>query len=246
MIKIEIIDTIYAELFNITFTHSAYETPLDKFLSRSLSIVPDEDTKQLFKEYKMDYRFFNNVLVCFVKSSLFAPPAPDPKVPSVTIDASTKIRFLIKNSSDFFAKTFVTAQSNKKIYQFSNKVNNSSGTDTFLSAPVEGYNSANDYSQGTIVSDGSNLYGTVKTVLAASSISLTNTSFWEKLTPLEQVVSNADLQDAAIVKTDENCLAVIDMYKSVTTQPYSFFDTSDKLFDPAPSFKIKFKSTLKF
>jgi hypothetical protein len=246
MIIIETIDTTYSELFNITFAHSAYETPLDKFLSGSLSIMPDNDTLLLFKEYKMDYRFFNNVLVCFIKSSLFAPPATDPKIPTVTIDSSTKIRFLIKNSSDLFDKTFVTAQAKKKVYQFSNKVNNTSGSDTFLSAPVEIYNSANDFSQGTIVSDGTNLYGALKTALAASSIPLTNINFWEKLTPLEQVVNNADLQDAAIVQTDENCLAVIDMYKSVTTQPYSFFDTSDKLFDPAPSFKIKFRSTLKF
>jgi hypothetical protein len=244
MIKIESTNTIYSELFNVTFVHSGYETPLDKFISRSITVVPDEGTKQLFAEYKMSYRFFNNVLICFVQSSLFAPPAPDPKVPFMQIDNSTKIRFLIKNSGDFFDETFVTAGANKKIYQFSNKIMNASSTDIFLSAPVENYNSANDYSQGTIVQDGVNLFGALKT--AAGGIPLTNTIFWQKLTPVEQVVNNADLEDAAVVKADEDCLAVIDMFKSVTTPPYNFFDPGDKLLNPAPSFKIQFQSTLKF
>jgi hypothetical protein len=241
MTIIETTHTNYSELFKITLLHGAYEMPLDHFLAENLSIVPDESTKQLFTEYKLNYRFFNNTLICFVQSVLFAPPAP-----FMTIDGTSKIRFLVKINSDFYLKTFVTAQAQKKIYQFSNKTLNTTATETFLTAPVENFNPANDYSQGTIVSDGTNLFGALQTALAANSIPITNTNFWDNLSPLEQVVSNADLQDASVVKADEDCLAVIDMYKSVSTPPYRFFDTSDKILDPVPSFTIKFKSTLKF
>jgi len=246
MIKLESTDTIYSELFNITFDHSGYQTPLDKSVSRAISVVPDENTKQLFAQCKINYWFFDNVLICFVQSSLLAPPAPDPKVPFMQIDNSTKIRFLVKNTVDFFDKTFVTTGQGNKIYQFSNKNVNTTGTDIFLTAPVETFNSANDYNRGTIVQDGVNLFGALQNVLATAGIPLTDTNIWEKLTPLEQVVSNADLEDEAIVKADGDCLAVIDMFKSVTTAPYNFFDTGDKLLNPPRSFKIKFRSTFKF
>src|SRR5204862_7824992 len=115
MIKLESTDTIYSELFNITFEHGAYQTPLDKSVSRAISVVPDESTKQLFTQCKINYRFFDNVLICFVESSLLAPPAPNPKVPFMQIDNTAKIRFLVKNTSDFFDKTFVTTGQGNKI-----------------------------------------------------------------------------------------------------------------------------------
>jgi len=240
MIRIETTDTIYSELFTITFLHSGYETPLDKFLSGSISVAPDENTKKIFTEYKMNYRFFANTLVCFIQCAL---PASDPKTPFMKIDNDIKIRFLIKNSSDFFNKTFVTATANKKIYQFSNKANNVNGG-IFLTAPVENYNSAKDYNKGTIVQNGGNLFGTLQTVLAVKNIPLINTDFWEQLTPFEQVVNNADLQDAVVVNPEEDCLGVIDMFKNVATTSYQFFGTNDELINP--SFTIKFKSKLKF
>jgi hypothetical protein len=246
MIKLESTNTIYSELFNITFEHNSYQTPLDRSVARAISVVPDENTKQLFMQCKISYRFVDNVLICFVESSLLTPPAPNPKVPVMQIDNSAKIRFLVKNAEGFFDKTFVTTGQGNKIYQFSNKNVNTSGTDSFLTAPVETFNPANDYTRGTIVQNGVNLFGAHQNVLATSGIPLTDTNFWQKITPLEQVVSNADLEDATIVQADDDCLAVIDMFKSVTTAPYNFFDPGDKLLNPPRSFKIKFASTFKF
>ena len=241
---------MYSELFTVTFLHSAYKIGLDNFLSNVISVEPDNNTKQLFADYKMGYSFYNNVLICYLQSSLVAPPASQPKIPSVQIDDDIKMRFLIMNSSDFFNKTYVAAAGNKKIYQFSNKTDNVSGTTIFLSASVEKWSAAKDYDTGTVVQNTGKLYATLKAVLAADHINITNASFWKSLTPFEQVVSNADLQNAASVGIDDksidpnrNCFAVIDMYNSGTTSnKYRLFDNKDQLLDPAPSFTIKFKS----
>jgi hypothetical protein len=233
----------YRQLFNVVFDHSGYQTPMDNFLMKGISIVPDEDTQQLFTSYKMDYRFFNNVLICYMQCGLLSPPTPEPKIPFVTIDGNIKIRFLVRNSGDFFNKTFVVAAGSKKIYQFSNKINNVNLPDVFLTAPVESYAAANDYDQGTIVQNGGNMFTALKTVLAANGIAITDTNFWKQITGVDQVVNNADLQDAATVDTNEDCFAVIDLYNSGTTNSsYNLFGASKELFVPAPSFKIKFKS----
>ena len=206
-------------------------------------ITPDEDTMILFTHYGMGYRYFNDTLICFIQSKPFNLPAPDPKVPFINITGNIRVRFLLQNASDFFNKTYVTPAGNKKIYQFSNKISNIIGGTLFLTAPVENYITAKDYDTGTIVQDGGNLFATLKSVKAADNIAITNTSFWAQLEPVEQVVNNGDLQDASTVDTDKSCFAVIDMYNSgMTNSSYNLFDVSEKLFNPPPSFTIKFKS----
>src|SRR5437868_9439476 len=207
-VKLETINSIYRQLFTVKFLHNAYETTIENFLSSGISIGPDEDTKELFKNYKMNYGFYNNTLVCFTQCTFFNPPAPEPKIPSVKIDVDIKIRFLIKNSSDFFSKTYVVAAGNKKLYQFSNKINNTSGANIFLTAPVENHVTAKDYDTGTIVQDGGNLFLSLKAVATADNIAISNTAFWKQLQAVEQVVNNADLQDAANVDAHESCFAI--------------------------------------
>ena len=242
MIKIETIHTAYSELFSITFRHSAYEMPLDQFLSGSITILPDKNTTDLFAANRMSYRFYNNTLLCF---SECAVPLTDPRTASVDIDNNIKIRFLIQSRNDFFAKTYITAAGKKKIYQFSNKNNNTNATETFLTAPVDIYNSANDYDQGTVVQDAGKLYGARQTVLAAKNIPLADTSFWDdQLGAFEEVVSNADLQDAATVGASADCFAVIDMFGNVVSARYQFLGAGDELMNPG--FIVKFKSKLKF
>lgn len=240
---IESVDSVYRPLFKVRFAHSGYETPTDNFLSQAVSFTTDEDTDMLFKDHKMSYRFFDNTLVCFIQCTPFNPPSTEPKLPSFTIDGNIRIRFLIKTNSDFFEKTYITSGGKKKKYQFSNKINNTSGPDIFLSAPVENYNAANDYTEGSVVQNAGSLFGAKQVVLAANNIPLTNTDFWGTKTPLAQVVSNADLQDAAVVNADNPCIGVIDLYNTGTTNgSYNLFDTSEKLFNPAPAFTIQFMS----
>jgi hypothetical protein len=240
---IESVNSIYRPLFTVKFIHNGYETPMDKFFSQAVTITTDEDTGNLFKNYKMNYRFFNDTLICFIQCTSFNPPAPEPKLPSVKIDGDIRIRFLIKNNNDFFSKTFATAAGNKKKYQFSNKANNLNGPDIFLSAPVENYSSAKDYTLGSVVQNAGSLFGANKIVLAADSIPLTNADFWAKKTPVDQVVSNADLQDATLVNVGDPCFGVIDLYNTGTmNSSYNLFDTGEKLFNPAPVFTIKFMS----
>src|SRR5215467_12836097 len=99
--KLESTNTIYRELFTVKFLHSGYETSLDNFLSKGISVIPDEDTKNLFSNYQMDYRFFNNVLVCYMRCVLLSPPNSQPKVPYINVSGNIRIRFLIQNSGDF-------------------------------------------------------------------------------------------------------------------------------------------------
>ena len=121
---IESVNSIYRPLSTVKFLHSSYETPREKFFSEGIAITLAQETKTLFTNYKMNYRFYNDTLICFIQCALFNPPAPEPKIPSVTIKGDIRIRFLLHNSSDFFSKTYVVAAGSKKVYQFSNKINN--------------------------------------------------------------------------------------------------------------------------
>jgi hypothetical protein len=79
--------------------------------------------------------------------------------------------------------------------------------------------------------------------LAANGIPLTDLLYWTKPIPFEQVVNNADLKDTATVTPDKNCFAVVDVYNSGTVNSsYNILGTSEKLFNPAPAFTIKFES----
>ncbi|MNH26047.1 hypothetical protein D3C79_860760 [compost metagenome] len=156
-----------------------------------------------------------------------------------------KIRFLLYSSSDFLAKTYVVATGSKEAYRFSNQVNNISGGFTLLTTPVENHSAAKDYSIGTLVKSGSNLFSPIKTVLASQSIALSDTAFWKKLPGVEQVASNADLKDSAAILLDVNCFAAIDIQRTgVINNSYKVLDTGDKLFNPAPVFTIRFKSRI--
>lgn len=239
----EAVRTIYQELFTIRFVHPWYENPKENFIDKGIHIAPDKNTALLFSNYKMDYRFYTDTLICFIECVFFIPPAQEPKVPFLTIPANLHIRFLVFSSSDFAANTFVVAAGSTKTYQFSNHINHITGGLILLTAPVENYTVTNDYDIGTLVQDGGHLYTALKTVRTADNIAITDTAFWEQLQAVEQVVNNADLQSKATVVPDTVCFAVIDIYNSGTTNDnYKVFDINDQLFHPAPEFVIQFKS----
>jgi hypothetical protein len=237
----EAIKTTYRELFTIKFLHGGYETPQENFLSKGIRIIPDGATQQLFIDHKINYRFFTNTLVCFIDCIPFNPPADEPKVPFVPVSGNLHIRFLMLASEAFAANTYVVAAGSKQTYQFTNQVNNASGPFVFLTAPVETHSNSKDYKTGTLVQNGGNLFTALKTVPGPDNIAISDTSFWKQLQPAEQVVNNADIKDNAVVNADATCFAVIDLFKSGTTNnSYRLFDTSDQLFNPAPVFTIKF------
>jgi hypothetical protein len=242
-IKADTIYQIFANLFVLKILHKGYETPDENFLQRGLFIRPDTATQKLFNEYKMSYRFYNNTLVCFIQSSLVNPPAADPKTPLISISENIRIRFLVQTSSDFTSRTYVVSAGSKEVYQFSNQINNADGTNFYLSAPVESFSAAKDYGAGTVVQDGGHLYSALHPILASSGITIGNTTYWKPGPATEQAVNNADLKDAATVNPDGSCFAVIDLYNNGTTNnSYKLFDGTGNLFDPAPSFVIRFES----
>jgi hypothetical protein len=239
----ETVRTIYQELFMIKLVHEGYEIPQEDLLYKGIFIEPDELTKRLFLDHRIEYRFYSDTLVCLIECALFNPPATEPKVPLISITGDIKFRFLVRSHDEFASKTNVVAAGSKKTYQFSNQINNISSGLVLLTHPVENYSVANDYDSGTIVQDGGNLFTSLKTVLAADSIALSDTSFWEQLQSVEQVVNNADLQPNTTVSPSSICFAVIDIRKNGTiNNSYKIFDSSDTLFKPAPVFTIVFNS----
>ena len=242
-IKADTISQFFARLFVVKFMHTGYETPDENFLQKGIFIQPDKATQHLFDEYKMSWRFFNNTLICFIQSSLVSPPAVDPKKPLITINENINIRFLVRTSSEFTGRTWVVSAGSKQVYQFSNQINNTDGTNLFLSAPMETFSSAKDYSAGTVVQDSGHLYSALQPILASGGIAIGNTAYWKPGVATEQSVNNADLKDLSVVKPDDSCFAVIDMYNNGTTNnSYKLFDGTGNLFDPAPSFVIRFES----
>jgi len=239
----ESVNTIYRTLFSVKLIHSGYETTLENFLQKGISIKADSATMNLFRNYNMGYRFFNDTLTCFLRCVFVSPPALLPVVPALNISKPIQLRFLLQNSSDFFAKTYIAAAGSKKVYRFSNRVNNSSGSQLFLNDTVAAFSAAADYDAGTIVQDSGNLYASLLPMLATDGIALSNSTYWKLLQPVEQVVSNADLADAAVVQPEENCLAVIDIFNTGTSNSsYQLFDGSGALQNPAPLYTLPFKS----
>lgn len=241
----ESVRTTYRELFTIRFVHAGYETTTEKYLSKGIRIEPDKLTRQLFVDQRIDYRFYLDTLVCFIECAPVSPPAEEPKIPFVSVSPDLKMRFLVLSGDEFISKSYVVAAGSVNTYQFSNKTNNTGGGVVFLTNPVESHSNSGDYEAGTIVQDGTNLFSALKTVRASDGISLSNTSFWQQLQAVEQVVNNADLFDKAAVTPSSTCLAVIDLYKNGTVNnSYRIFDSGDKLFDPAPVFTIVFRSKI--
>lgn len=236
----EMVRTTWQELFTIKVLHSGYETPIENYLSKGIQIMPDEATERLFRDQKIRYRFFGNTLVCYIECVRVNPLAEEPKIPFIPISGDLHLRFLIFCSSSFAANTHIVATGSKKIYEFSNKINNTSAGQLFLTAPVESHSTSTDYEIGTVVQQGGNLFTALATVAGADGIAIGDTNFWKQLTASDQVVNNADLKN---VVSGLNCFGIIDIYKLGTTNnSYRLFDSTDQLFNPSPMFTIKFVS----
>ncbi len=237
----DVVRTSYKELFNIRLVHPAFATGYGSNIFSYLTVAPDKSTRVLFARFEMDYRCVNDSIICFARSEMMMPPAKEPKKLFAPFTGDFFIRFLITATSGFLSKTYVAAAGSKMVYRFTNLINNVQGTDKFISRLLDDYNAANSYDAGTIVNSAGELYTTLQPVKGADGIVISNPLFWKNLIPTEQVVNNADLENAAVVKPDESCFAVIDVFTAGTTNAsYNILGASQQLLSPA--YTISFKS----
>src|ERR1041385_1148365 len=114
----DLVKTMYKELFNLKLVHKAYSPVNGNEIFNQLKVIPDQNTKTLFSRYGIDYRCINDTVVCFIRSELIAPPVPEPKKPFVHLDTAFNIRFLLTGTPGFFAKTYISAAGSKVVYHF--------------------------------------------------------------------------------------------------------------------------------
>ena len=130
----DIVRTIYKELFTVKILHSGYGAPRPNLIAGSIALEADEETKTLFNNYYLGYRFFGDTLICFMRIAASLPAVPYLKFPG-----DVRIRFRMNASVDFLSKTVVDAAGAKQVYQFTNQVN--IGTGGFISMHTQGVNS---------------------------------------------------------------------------------------------------------
>ena len=243
--SVDIIKLLYQELFSVRFLHTGYGTPVSNILANSIWVSPDENTKKLFAGFDMGYRILGDTLICFIRSLLFAPPATDLKVPFIRFTGDVRIRFLMFASLDFMNRTEVVATGKNQVYLFTNRVNNVIDANPFINQPIDPYIDSNDYDAGAIVQQGGQLFVAVKPLLGSENIPITDLSFWREITPVEQLVNNADLEDHASLELEETCFAVIDIYNSGTTNSnYNLFVTGPDNQLRSPVYSLRFKSKI--
>ena len=131
----------YEEVFTVRFLHNAYGNPRPRLMADSIELEPDTETKEFFNNYNLGYRFFNDTLICFIRttlSQLLSPPALVTVIPYIKFSGNVRIRFFINASIDFLNKTLVETAGAKQMYQFTNRVN--AGTGGFISMHISGVN----------------------------------------------------------------------------------------------------------
>ena len=243
--SVDIINCLYQELFSVRFLHSGYGTPVSNTISKDIKLFPDKSTKKLFSGFDIGYRFINNILICFIRSELFAPPATDIKVPFIPFLGEVQIRFLMHISKNFMSRTEIVAAGKRQVYHFSNRINNIIDTNIFISLPIDPFNVSNDYDAGTIVKQGVQLFVVIKPIRGSENIPITDQDYWREISPPEQLVNNADLEDPTSLVLEETCFAVIDIYNSGTTNPiYDLFVTGPDNHLRSPVYSLRFKSKI--
>ena len=149
----DITNVIYKEIFTVKIFHDGYGSPRPVFIADNITLEPDENTKFFFKSYDMSYRFFNDTIICFVRSEDVVPG-----VPYIKFSGDVRIRFLINASTDFLNKTVVDAVGAKQMYQFTNQVN--VGTGGFICMHTAGAN-VDDLKNANVVNADKACFGVI-------------------------------------------------------------------------------------
>src|SRR5690606_25538220 len=128
---------------------------------------------------------------------------------------------------------------------FSNRTDNVIGPDPFVSRPIAAYDAGIDYSAGTIVQQGAQLFQALLMIFASENIPLSDTDFWQEVLPAEQLVNNADLEEAEPLELEEPCFAVIDIFNSGTSNNmYNLFVIGPDQQLRSPVYNIRFKAKI--
>jgi len=241
----DVINTLYGILFSIRFLHGGYGTPASNDIAGSISVSPDPETQKLFKNHGISVRIFNDMLVCFIRSRLFAPPATDQKVPFVPFLADARIRLLMYVTREFMNRTAAVSTGKDQVYHFSNRINNVVGTDAFVSRSIASFDAGSDYSTGTIVQEGAQLFRAIQPVFGSENMCVNEPTLWQEVLPAEQLVNHADLQEKEVLELDEPCFAVIDIFNSGTTNNiYNLFVIGPDRQLRSPVYHVRFKSII--
>lgn len=243
--SVDIINTLYEELFSVRLLHSGYVSPATHVISNDIQLHPDKQTKKLFSNYHITYRLYDNILVCLVRSRLFAPPATNLKVPFMRFLGNVRIRFLMHITQNFLNRTEVVAAGKNQFYHFSNRMQNIIENEPFISRPIWSYDPSAGYDAGTIVQQEDQLFVATRPLAGSDNIPITDPAYWREIIPVEQLVNQADLEDPAPVVLEEPCFAVIDIYNSGTlSSSYDLFITGPEHQLRSPVFNIRFKSKI--
>ena len=239
----DVISTIYKELFQIKLVHTAFNNANGTQLFQQVTAVPDYETQRLFDRLSVGYKCVNDTIICFIQSRLISPPAKEPKTPFVTIAGDVRFRFLLSASSGFFNKTYVASTGSKVVYYFTNRINHVESAKTYISKSIDTYDVGKSYDAGVIVSNAGEPFATLQPVNSADAIDISNINFWRKILPLEPMVNNADLADIALVKPATKCFAVIDVFNNGTTNvSYNLFGGAKEILSPV--YVLPFKSKI--
>ena len=149
----DVVKIINSTLFSLRFVHTGYGLPRPEVISDNIRLDPDEDTLRIFNNYNIGYRFFNDMLVVFIRCSNQVPTTP-----LLKISEEIRLRFFIQISTDFLNKTEVQPVGATQLYQFSNKIN--IGTGGFLSMHTDGVNN-DDLKSSNVAQPGVTCFGVI-------------------------------------------------------------------------------------
>ena len=154
----DIISLLYKELFTVKFLHSGYGAARKSLIAEDIHVEPDTTTKKIFTNHYLDYRFFNDTLVCFIRTEAGLLSPPNPKVPFIKFTSPIVIRFLINVSSGFLSKTNVVVTGSQQVYQFNNQVN--AGTGGFICMHIAGVDN-DDLKSAAVVKPDNPCFGVI-------------------------------------------------------------------------------------
>lgn len=128
------------ELFTIRFQHSGFNASLNRSLSEAVRIEADEETRTFFQSFSIGSAFYQNSFVCFIRSRLLSPPAPQPRAAYLFPVGEKRLRFFLTGGSRFQNLTLLPPTATGQYYSFSNRTNVGSGL--FITHDAGGVNAS--------------------------------------------------------------------------------------------------------
>jgi len=222
----------YTILFGIEFLHDAYSDKDD--ILRDIRIVPDKDTEQLLKGYRLHLKAVHNRLLCFVQTiATIDTSSGTTKVdvinkPLVKLNVNDTLTFrIVLNSARFFDNSNLRLYySGVNILRFGNDSGNKRNALLSLSNKIPAYDPAEVYRPGMfVVTSGNRLFEAIRDNDPADPRNTTDTRYWKSITSFVQYVSQADL---STIEHDEKSFALISIsFRKNLTGQFSLLQKSN-------------------